>query len=294
VLNFSTEHHPRFIYRGQSMTRKQTVGPVSTVDGAEKNTGESSITSIARAFRLLESLVNAEGGGLCSVKELSKDLNLAPSTIHRLLSTLRELGYVNQDRPSGRYEASVRVAFLGNSVLQRFRLAERVAPLMRDISVETGESVSLVVLQDKSGVLLEKVEGTKPMQVSQSFRNVPLYCTAAGKVILSTRNEDEIEAYIAATPFTPVTQYTIRTATELRKELRSVKERGYAIDLEEYSLGARCVAVAFFVGNGTPASLSISSLAARLPDRRIKQIAVTMQKLIETHGFRLAKNLAPA
>jgi DNA-binding IclR family transcriptional regulator len=276
------------------MTRKKAVGSVSTVGGTGKSTGDSSITSITRAFRLLESLVNADGGGLCSVKELSKELSLPPSTIHRLLSTLRELGYVNQDRPTGRYEASVRVAFLGNSVLQRYRLADRVAPLMRDISVQTGESVSLVVLQDKSGVLLEKVEGTTPMQVSQSFRNVPLYCTAAGKVILSTRNEDEIEAYIADTPFAPVTQYTISTANDLRKELRAVKERGYAIDLEEYSLGARCVAVAFFVGSGTPASLSISSLASRLPERRIKQIATTMQGLIENHGFRLAKNLASA
>jgi IclR family acetate operon transcriptional repressor len=97
-----------------------------------------------------------------------------------------------------------------------------------------------------------------------------MHCSGIGKAILSTLESTEADKIIASLEMRRETNNTILTADDFRRELAVVRERGYAVDNEEYAVGLRCVASAVYDEHGTPlAGLSISGPTARLTDQRI-------------------------
>ena len=251
--------------------------------------GVSALTSIAKAFAVLERVVQQQSPQAgASVAELSRALSLASSTTHRLLQILKQLGYVRQNQETTRYEASMKIAALGNVVLKQYSVKERVLPLIREAAQTVGECVSFTTLQGDEGILVKRVEGTRALQVVTRNRRVPLYCTAAGKAMLACLDAGLVNSYLERTPLNPVTEYTITSPATLRAEIQQIRRLGYALDREEFGAGVRCVAVPVLIRNDNLAAISISALAPRFTKQRMEEVAACLQQIVVKHGVKLA------
>jgi DNA-binding IclR family transcriptional regulator len=246
--------------------------------------GTGPIASVTRAFAILELLAFSESP--MSLAEISKELRLAPSTTHRFLRALISSEFVRKDNRTSSYEATLKLFNLGSMVMAQFNLSERLLPIMRKIAEQTEDAVSLVLRESLEGILLERIEG-RGVQVFAKYRRVPLYCTAAGKAILSCFDDKTLSKYLSRTRLTAKTQYTIVNAAELRREVEKIKREGVSIDNQEAVVGAKCIAVPLTLNAELMASLSVSALAPRMTDERLREIALLLKKAVAESGLLL-------
>lgn len=244
--------------------------------------GAGPIASVSRVFNVLEFLALSDSA--LSLAEISKELHLAPSTAHRFLRALIVADFVRQDPRTNTYEATLKLFNLGSMVIAKFHLSERLVPVLRKIAWETEDAASLVLREGLEGILLERIEG-RGVQVFAKYRRVPLYCTAAGKAILSLFDENSLAKYFASTKLAAKTPHTITKPSELRSELEKIRREGVSLDHEEAEMGARCVAVPLTLATELMAAVSVSALAPKMTDRRMREIAALIKQAISEAGL---------
>jgi IclR family transcriptional regulator, acetate operon repressor len=242
------------------------------------------VQSLARAFGVLESL--AELGGEAGLSELAAATGLAPGTIHRLVRTLVDLGYLRQ-LPSRRYTLGPKLVGLGESAAHQFGKWAR--PVLADLVAQIGETANLAVLDGDHAVYVAQVPSPHSMRMfTEIGRRVPLHCTGVGKALLSALPPAESSAIVGRTGLPAVTSMTIVDASALRVELDISHDRGYVLDEGEQEVGVRCVA-APVVGPGH-AAVSVSGPTSRMDDATVSRIA----PLVVAAGRRLGALLATA
>ena len=256
---------------------------VGTDSDEHKDVQSIVITSVARAFNILELLASPDGPK--ALAEISRELSLAPSTTHRFLRALMGLGFVSQDSRTSVYRATLKLFNLGSAVLWQFNFTERLLPVTRRIAEQVGESVSLVLQEGVEGVLIERVEAGQGVQVFTKYRRNALYCTAAGKAILSCFDEDSLLRYLKHTPLKSRTQYTLTDPSDLKGEVQRIRREGFALDNQELELGARCVAVPVMLTDDLRAAVSVSALAPRMTEKRMREIAAILNKEMADEGL---------
>ncbi len=182
-----------------------------------------------------------------SLSELQSQLHLPPPTLHRMLRVLIQRGYVEPNEESRHYGPGLRIIQMAEATTRnaRFDLIRVARPVLKRLTDESGESSNLVVPQNRKIVYVDQVPSPRSVRMfTEVGQRAPLYCTASGKAILSRLPADELEAYLAATVLKRVTPRTVVSPTALQHEIETIKDRGYALDDEEYETGVRCVASA--------------------------------------------------
>ena len=244
-----------------------------------------SVQSVDRALDLLEALASADGE--VAITALATRTSLHVSTVHRLLATLLRRGYVRQNPDTSRYYAGARLAMLteGRSRFGELRL--RARPLLRSLTEATRETANLVVLDDVQAVYIDTVPSPQVVRLFTAVGNrTPLHATGAGKALLAALPAPRRDALLDRIELRGYTARTIVDRASLRRSLDEIRERGYAIDDEEYDEGVRCVAVAVAgIGaggrdaHGAPiAALSISAPANRLSRQRCTELAPVLRR----------------
>jgi IclR family transcriptional regulator, KDG regulon repressor len=197
-----------------------------------------------KALLVLE-VVAAEPRAL-ALAEVAERAQLDKSAAHRMLATLIAAGYVNQDRDTRRYSLSYRVVTLSRNLLADDEVVRQARETLEAISAETGEGVHLAVLDGMETVLVQRVKGSQLVAVDfQVGDRSRLHCTSIGKAILAYQDEADIDRVMEA-GLPALTANTITEPATLRRELRQVRERGYAIDDHEMYDNMRCIAVPVF------------------------------------------------
>jgi len=237
---------------------------------------------VTRAFNILEFLALSDSAR--TLAEVSKELHLAPSTAHRFLRALISAEFVRQDPRTSTYEATLKLFNLGSMVMAKFHLSERLLPIMRKVAWETENAVSLVLREGLEGILVERIEG-RGVQVFAKYRRVPLYCTAAGKAILSRFDEKSLAKYLGSSKLVAKTPYTITKPADLRAELENIRREGFAVDNEEAEIGAKCVAVPLTLASELMAAVSASALAPKMTDQHMREIATLIKEAIAEAGL---------
>jgi len=245
-----------------------------------------SVQSVDRALDLLEALVAADGE--VAITALAGRTGLHVSTVHRLLATLLRRGYVRQNPDTSRYFAGAKLATLAEGRSRYGELRLRARPLLRSLTESTRETANLVVLDDMQAVYIETVPSPQVVRLFTSIGNrTPLHATGAGKVLLANLATARRDVLIERLDLRGYTPRTITDRAVLRRALDDVREKGYAIDDEEYDEGVRCVAVAVAgaVGSGREATsgapvaaLSISAPASRLSRQRCAELAPVLRR----------------
>ncbi len=198
------------------------------------------VQSVIKAMKIFEELVY--NGSAISLSKLSDRVELNISTVHRLINTLLDLGYVEQNA-DGQYRLGLFAYEVSEMINREFDLRKVVHPILEDIAAECNETCNLVVLEDSQVVYLDQVESTNMVRMFASpGSRGPAYCTGAGKMLLSYLEEEELEAYINKTEFIPYTDSTITDPLNMKRELKKIRLQNYSLDLEERERGVRCVA----------------------------------------------------
>ncbi len=219
--------------------------------------------SIDKALDLLEFLsANEQETG---ITEISKKLHMGLSTVHRIVSTLKSRGYVIQNQQTTKYRLGIKLFELGCAVQSTKRLVEITKPYLRQLSQSTNETANLAILEGKEVIYLAKAESSEVLTTNIKVgTRLPAHCTALGKALLVFISDWEFESlYKSDEPLSSLTSKSISSLEELKKDLKKVKEQGYAVDREEYKIGINCISVPIFGRNEAIAAISITGPSSR-------------------------------
>ncbi len=245
------------------------------------------VQSAERAFVILETM--ADAGGVIGLSQIAATSGLPLATIHRLVRTLVDLGYVRQE-PSRQYSLGPRLMRLADSSTKR--LGTLAHPYMAQVVDELGESVNLAVLDGEAIVYVAQIQPSRNFMrmFTEVGRRIKPHTTAVGKAILANAPEAEVRDLLKRTGMERSTERTITTPTEFLAELAKVRACGYALDDGEQELGVRCVAVV--VPDAPRAmALSMSGPLPRMSDAAVAEAAPILHRAAAQIGAELA---APA
>lgn len=240
------------------------------------------VRSIGRAFTLLETMAN--NGGMMGLSQLAAESGLPMPTIHRVVRTLVELGYLRQE-PNRQYVLAPKLIRLGESASGT--LSTWARPHLESLVDALGESANLAMLDGDQIVYVAQAESRQSMRMfTEVGRRVLPHCTAVGKAIMSGVPEHQVTEILRRTGMRPYTESTITSPEDFLKALARTAEHGYAVDDGEQEVGVRCVAVAV---PETPARLAMS-VSGPLP-RMTEQVVERAIPLLTQACANLARDL---
>lgn len=230
-----------------------------------KKENASSIQVIDRAANLLDAL--AAGSDPMSLKVLSAETQLHPSTAFRILASLTTHGFVERT-DNGRYQLGIKLLKYASRVQEKVDLLQEARPVMERLRMEVDETVNLSVREGDEVVYIERTTPNRMMRVDQLIGSrAPLHVTASGKLFLAEGGQKTCSEYARRTGLPRYTPNTITDAIKLWSEVETVHRRGYAVDNEELEQGVSCIGVPIRDNHGTiVAGLSISAPRARRSD----------------------------
>lgn len=244
---------------------------------------ENSVQSVERALSILEYL--AEEKRACGITEIGNAVSLHKSTVHRLIKTLVNKGYIEQEIDSDKYSLGNRVLFLAGSVLDRMDVRNIARPYIVKLSERVNEVVHLSILDGDEAVYIDKVEGLRQGSFrmnSQIGKRVPLYCTAVGKVMLSKLEDEEVAKILSHYEMRKYTTNTITDVESFIKELAKTRQLGYATDEMEHEEGIRCIAAPIYDRKGDiVAAISISGPVFYITEERFPYIKIELLNTAE-------------
>lgn len=198
------------------------------------------VQSIERAAAILRLL--ARGSGRLGVGEIASSLELAKGTAHGILRTLQRVGFVEQDRATGKYQLGAALLHLGTSYLDVNELRSRAINWADALAARSGEAVRIgASLEGQVLVVHHVFRPDDTLQTLDVGTLLPLHATALGKVLLaydvelagSLRREESLDAF---------TRRTIVAPKVLARALTEVRDRGWAADVEESTAGQAGIA----------------------------------------------------
>ncbi len=205
------------------------------------------------------------------VTELSKALGLHKNNVFRLLATLSSCGYIEQNPITENYRLGIGIFNLGQKFIDKLGFLRLARPFMEKIVSGIGESCYIGILREGNVIYLDLVEADHPVRiVSRVGKDVPAYCTAIGKVQLAFSSEEEINKMYLGARLKKYTDNTITSLPELKKHLKEVNFKEYAIDDQEFEKDVSCIAVPIKDYLGTPvAAISIAGPRYRMNQERL-------------------------
>lgn len=187
--------------------------------------------SVVKALEVLELFSSLDGG--FTATEIAQALRLSQGSLYPILHALEIGGYLNRDS-SKRYRLGYKFLQKANLVLQQSDVQRVAKPFLKNLATKLKVNVHLGILYGGKVLYLWRETGSETVIISEIIGwQEPAYCTALGKILLSSLSDDELEEYLAKEKLVPFTNYTITEATKLRNELAMVQTRGYAISDEE-------------------------------------------------------------
>ncbi|MFB4213974.1 IclR family transcriptional regulator [Shouchella sp. JSM 1781072] len=198
------------------------------------------LSSVGSALRILKSFSTYEP--VKKITELADELQLAKSTISRLVATLVSEGFLVKDEHSRGYRLGLSVLTLGGIVTNNLEIHKEAAPVLGKLVNKTGETAHLAILDGINTIYIHKEECHHPVRILTHIgRKNPSYCTSSGKILLAYNDESLIEQTIQ-NGLQPYTKYSITDPDQLKAELALVKRQQYAVSTEELTVGTKSLA----------------------------------------------------
>lgn len=232
-----------------------------------------SVQSIERAFGLLETM--ADHGGTLGLSQLAGESGLPLPTIHRLVRTLVDLGYLRQDE-SRRYVLGPKLIRLGET--SSHMLSTWARPYLARLVDELGESANLAMLDGDQVVYVAQAQSRHSMRMfTEVGRRVLPHCTAVGKAMMAAMPPEQVREILQRTGMPRHTENTITDPDEFARQLAWTAEHGYAMDEGEQEVGVRCVAVPV-PDLPTRLAVSVSGPATRMTEDLVQRAVPLLTK----------------
>ncbi|MEK4068198.1 IclR family transcriptional regulator [Peribacillus sp. FSL R5-0717] len=245
------------------------------------------VKSVDRALTII-SLVSKRKEGI-GVTELASNLDLNKSSIFRLLSTLVDHGFIEQNPETKKYRLGYKYLELSSMLLESIDLRTQAKPFLEELESHINEVIHLTVYDQGEVVYIEKLEGSETLRThSQVGRRAPMHCTAVGKVILAHLPLNEIVDIIDKHGLPKHTEQTITDKESFFKELGKIRNEGIGREIEENEQGITCIAAPIFDNRKKiTAAISISGPSIRMTEERLTEI----KPIIMDIGKKISKRL---
>lgn len=229
--------------------------------------------TLAKGLGALEWLTRQQKA--CRVIELAQALGIAQSNAHRTLQTLVQSGWVNHDKDSSTYRASLLLFELGALVEEVVDIIALLRPHLAGLSQQTCETIHLATLDKVEIVYLDKFDSSLPVAAySRIGGRAPSHCVAAGKSLLAVKFQhietlrQHVGEMVAYTP------YSITSLETLEKDLQMTRSNGFAQNHEEWRLGVCGLGAPVFNARGEPvAAIGMSVPSTRFSKARVREFS---------------------
>ena len=228
------------------------------------------LTSVRNAARLLKEFSRTDRE--LGVSELARRLDLATSTVHRLLATLAAERLL--ERAPGGYRLGLAAFDLGANISSHLDLHEAAMPVMAALRHSTGETVQLAVLDGLESVYIDRLESPHTVRIfSRVGTRLPATTTSTGKTLLAALPPGELDLRLAQWEPRRITPFTIVDEGTLRTRLREIAARGWAENREESRVGVVSVGAPVRGADGAViAALSVAAPTDRAAAAALRRI----------------------
>lgn len=241
------------------------------------------LNSVSNALRALEHLVEH---GETGVSELARALGISPGGAHRLLATLAEARFADQNVDNRKYRPGSRILELANAMRNQVDFLDLAHAHLERLMERSEETVNLGVLRGDDVVYVDRVVSNQPLSVEVKIGSrVPAYCTALGKALLAYSHPDVRESYLdRLSESTKDSPHHVPTRKQFEQELSRVAAKGHAEDLGEFSPDIACIGAPVLNSqHRAVAAVSVSGPASRIKASRNKLLP-----LVEIAGKELS------
>lgn len=251
------------------------------------------VNSVVKAISIMEALA---GHGESSLADLKNDLGLDKATLHRILSTLKSLGYVSQNPGDQRYALTLKMFQVGNMVLERGGLKSVIHPYLERLCDEFQETVYAAVMTGpEQAIIIDKTEIDLYQQLRLNVSvggTVSFSASSMGRCFLAFMNPEYFRGVFDGLTFEKFTPQTITEPAALLGELEKIRAAGYAVEEGERIEGVMCISVPILDERGHAlASISTTGPKTRMlakKDGLVAALTSVSKELSAICGYRAA------
>lgn len=241
-------------------------------------TEKSGHPTILRGLIVLEKVVQAQRP--ISATDLIAELGLPKPTVNRILQQLEEEGLLQREPMSRRYLPGPRARDMALNVISNRALGAPRHAILRALSEEIGETCNCTLLDGDHTVYFDRVEANWPFRIQLPIGSqLPLHCTASGKLFLAHMSASQRQRLIGAAPLKRFTDRTITDPELLIDELNRIEQDGIGIDNEEFMAGMVAIAVPVFnAANNICFTIAVHAPTVRKPFEALRQFVPSLRR----------------
>lgn len=251
-----------------------------------KNPNEYNVRAVERALQIMGCFddEHTERG----ISEIAQAVNLHKATAYRIVTTLVNYGYLEWVAEDQKYRLGLELTNLGFQVIRRMDLRQEALPYMKQLVQEWGETCDLSLYDHGKTFYIEVLRGNHALTISAAVgQRLPAHATASGKLFLAYLPQEELDAVLKQ-PLDVYTENTVTSPDVILKQLKMIRDQGYAVDYEEYEVGICAIAAPICNRSGNViAAIGSPSPTSRMTPERIDEIAVAFKKAARAISHRM-------
>lgn len=248
--------------------------------GRPRSTSLEKPVTVKALDRGMGLLLNLSKVDQATLTELALRTGMAPSTAHRLLTTMQQHGIVAFDEATQNWMVGVEAMRISSSFIRRTGVVEAGRPVMRQLMEVTGETANMAISDDGDVVFISQVETHEAIRAF--FRpgaRGAMHASGIGKALLAELERDEVKRILQKKGLPSFTPKTITSSQALFADLEIIRSRGWAIDDEERNTGMRCLAAAIYNEFGEAvAGISVSGPAVRITEQELAEFGPKVKR----------------
>jgi len=186
-----------------------------------------------------------------SLMEISKALKMTPSTVSRMIETLKNEGFFEKNLMTGKYRLGIRFFELGVVYAFNFPLRKIIRPHIEQMAKELNLTASWAILKNSKVIVIDRVQNLSIDSFTYALRlNLPIHSSSIGKVLLAYLPEEEQDRILQSVKITKFTDATVVDPKLIKEGLKIIREMGYATDRGETYKGINCISAPIRDGTG--------------------------------------------
>ncbi len=249
----------------------------------------NNVRAVERAIKILNSFdEDHPDRGVTDIAEIT---NLNKATTYRILTTMLNYGLIERSVDGQRYKLGVQLVNLGFRVTRRMDVRRVAYPFISQLAQKLDEVVDLSLFDQMQVLVIEMIQCSHALTVASSVgQRLQAHCTASGKIFLAYLPDDQLTEFLSK-PLDELTKNTITDPDDLLKHLKTIRERGYAFDIEESEMGLNAIASPILDQMGkVVAVVSVLGPVRRISKIRIPEISSALKVTTELISNRLGWN----
>ncbi len=237
-----------------------------------KDPNDYNVRAVERALQILQCFDDdhPERG----ISDIAQAVDLHKATAHRIVTTLVNYGFLERMVDDQKYRLGMELPNLGYKVLRHMDLRREALPFMKQLVEEWDETCDLSLFDQGRIFYIEVLRGNRALTISAAVgQRLSAHATASGKLFLAYLPENELNVFLEKS-LTAETPKTITSTEKLRQQLEEIRNKGYAVDYEEYEPGVCAIAAPIFDRSGrVMVALGCPSPMSRMTPERVAEIA---------------------